>query len=158
MEASLSLTPTQPPSTVPSTTSSTAAELLAVRAYEVDHAWPHVVGFIERWVAEEALTSDEVKEYLKEGKAQLWCFVAEDRIRGIWVTRIERPNKCAWGLVWGCAGDFAPYKDDAIAMYALIEAWMKDKGCEFIEWAGREGWSRLFPGYTRHAIVMRKRL
>jgi hypothetical protein len=132
--------------------------LLAVRSYEVDHAWPLVVGFVERWVSGEALTSDEIKEYLKEGKAQLWCLVVNDQIRGIWVTRIEQPAKCTWGLVWGCAGDFVPYKDEAIAKYELIEAWMKDKGCEFIEWSGREGWARIFPGYARHAIVMRKRL
>lgn len=129
-----------------------------MRPYEVDHAWPHVVGFIERWVEREALTADEIKAYLTEGRAQLWCFLVNEKIRGIWVTRIEHPQKCMWGLVWGCAGDFVPYKDEAVEKYALIEAWMKDKGCEFVEWSGREGWARIFPGYTRHAVVMRKRL
>jgi len=117
-----------------------------------------VVGFVERWIEREALTAEEVREHLKAAKAQLWCLVVDDAILGIWVTRIERPKKCAWGLIWGCAGDFLPYKEEAIAKYWQIENWLKQQGCEFIEWSGREGWQRIFPGYERHAVVMRKTL
>jgi hypothetical protein len=77
---------------------------------------------------------------------------------GVWVTRTENTDSVAVGLVWGCAGDFARYKDDAIALYGTIEDWFREKGCKFVDWSGREGWMKLFPSYKQHAVVMRKRL
>lgn len=91
-------------------------------------------------------------------RAQLWCMSVDDAVVGVWVTRIENTDSVALGLVWGCAGDFAAYKDEAIALYANIENWFREKGCKFVDWAGRDGWARLFPDYQRHAVVMRKRL
>lgn len=83
---------------------------------------------------------------------------SQDTVVGLWVTRVERTDSCTFGLVWGCAGDFGPYKEDAIALYGVIEDWFREKGCKFIDWSGRDGWAKLFPDYQRHSIVMRKRL
>lgn len=114
---------------------------------------------IDRWLMHDGtLTLDEVNAWLKAGKAQLWCLHAAGECIGIWVTRIERTQHCTWGLVWGCAGDFLPYKAEALAMFERIEAWFREKGCEFSEWSGRPGWERIFPEYQRHAVVLRKKL
>lgn len=83
---------------------------------------------------------------------------ADDAVVGIWVTRICETDSVRLGLVWGCAGDFGPHKDDAIALYGTIEDWFREKGCKFVDWSGRDGWARLFPDYKRHAVIMRKRL
>lgn len=83
---------------------------------------------------------------------------AEDAVVGVWVTRTETTDSVQIGLVWGCAGDFGRYKEDAISLYANIEDWFRHKGCKFVDWSGRDGWARLFPDYKRHAVVMRKRL
>lgn len=99
----------------------------------------------------------EIKEELQAARAQLWCFVVGS-VRGIWVTRIEKTAKCTWGCVWGCAGDFQPYPTEAIALFSIIEDWLREQGCEFVEWTGREGWQRLFPEYRKHAVILRKRL
>lgn len=125
----------------------------------MDECWPLVAHHIQRWLAfDETWTEEGVKEEIKAARAQLWCMHANNAVVGIWVTRTENTDSVAVGLVWGCAGDFAPYKNDAIALYAVIEDWFREKGCKFIDWAGRDGWMRLFPDYHRHAVVMRKRL
>lgn len=120
--------------------------------------WPYVLPQIERWIEHDGtLTAAGVKQHLASGKAQLWC-LHDREVVGIWITRIERSERATWGLVWGCAGDFQPYRADAIAMFDRIEDWFREKGCEFSEWSGRAGWERLFPEYQRHAVVLRKKL
>lgn len=125
----------------------------------MDQWWPRVAHHIQRWLEfDGAWTADGVKEELKAARAQLWCMYSNDAVVGIWVTRIENTDSTRIGLVWGCAGDFARYKDDSIALYGVIEDWFREKGCKFVDWSGREGWMKLFPDYKRHAVVMRKRL
>lgn len=130
-----------------------------MRSFEVDQWWSRVEHHIRRWLEFDGAWTDEgVKEEIKAARAQLWCMYADDCVVGVWVTRTENTDSVAIGLVWGCAGDFARYKGDAIALYANIENWFRERGCRFVEWSGREGWTRLFPDYERHAVVMRKRL
>lgn len=118
----------------------------------------HVAHHIKRWVDyDESWTLDGVKEEIKAGRAQLWC-MHKDTIIGVWVTRIHVTDSTKIGHVWGCAGDFVSYKDDAVAFFGVIEDWFREKGCKFIDWTGREGWTKIFPDYQRHAVVMRKRL
>lgn len=113
---------------------------------------------VQRWVDFDGTHSAfEIREYIRIAKAQLWC-MHKDSIKGIWVTRTERTHTCMWGVVWGCAGDFQDHKEDALAFFGAIESWLKDQGCEFVEWIGRDGWARIFPGYEKHAVVLRKRL
>jgi hypothetical protein len=125
----------------------------------VDQWWPHVEHHIERWLRfDETWTLAGVQDELKAARAQLWCMHTHGQIVGVWVTRIDETDSIRIGLVWGCAGDFARYKDDAISLYGNIEDWFREKGCKFIDWSGRAGWMKLFPSYKQHAIVMRKRL
>lgn len=135
--------------------SSTAVDFFAVQSAEIDRHWPQVVRHVERWVAEEGVWSAEgIRQELKAARAQLWRFGN----RGIWVTRIEKPDGRAVGLVWGCAGDFAEHKSEALACFSAIENWMRSKGCECIDICGRSGWARIFPDYRKHAVILRKRL
>jgi hypothetical protein len=132
--------------------------IVPVPSRHIDLVWPQVVRHVERWLAEEGIwTSDGIKEELKAARAQLFLFV-KDGVLGIWVTRIDQPDGKTIGLVWGCAGDFLEHKDEALACFAGIEQWMREKGCECIDIAGREGWARIFPGYKRQAVILRKRL
>lgn len=133
--------------------------LFTVRSPEIAQWWPHVAPHITRWLDyDETWTPQGVYEEIAAARAQLWCMYADGAVVGIWVTRIENTDSVTLGLVWGCAGNFAAYKDDAIALYGTIEEWLRAKGCKFVDWSGREGWSKLFPDYKRHAVVMRKRL
>jgi hypothetical protein len=102
-------------------------------------------------------TMDGVREELQAGRAQLWC-MHDKGIVGIWVTRVVTTDSTTMGLVWGCAGDFAAHRDDSIAFFGIIEDWFRGQGCKFVDWSGREGWTKIFPDYKRHAVVMRKRL
>lgn len=114
---------------------------------------------IKRWVDhDESWTIDGVKDEIKAGRAQLWCMFADGRIAIACVTRINETDSIRFGLVWGCAGEFGTYKEDALTLFKGIEDWFREKGCKFVDWAGREGWQRMFPDYQRHAVVMRKRL
>lgn len=134
------------------------ARLFTVLSHEVDNWWPHVAHHVQRWTDYDGTwTPDEIRQEIKACRAQLWCFHKDD-IKGIWVTRIEATDRVAWGVVWGCAGDFSEHKDDAVAFFGIIEDWFRDKGCEFVEWTGRDGWTRIFPEYRKHAVILRKRL
>jgi hypothetical protein len=134
------------------------ARLFTVPSYDIDNWWPHVAHHIRRWTEYDGTwTPEEIREELKARRAQLWCFHKDD-IKGIWVTRLEATDHVSWGVVWGCAGDFGEYKDDAIAFFGIIEDWFKQMGCEFVEWVGRDGWARIFPDYRKHAVILRKRL
>lgn len=125
----------------------------------MDQLWDHVSHHIRRWLAfDETWTEQGVKEEIKAARAQLWCLHANDSVIGIWVTRIDCTDSVSVGLVWGCAGDFGEYAKDAVHLYSHIEDWFREKGCKFIDCAGRDGWARLFPDYKRHAVVLRKRL
>jgi hypothetical protein len=107
---------------------------------------------------DELWSANGVREDLVAGKAKLWC-MHDNRVLGIWITRLENSDVMPWGLVWICAGDFSAHKAEAIRFYNdVIESWFRDQGCKFIDWSGRDGWARLFPDYKRHAVVMRKRL
>lgn len=159
MEASHSRTQTLQPPIERTITSSTGARLFAPQSWEIETWWPHVEHHERRWLEYDGTFSlFEIKEYLKAARAQLWCLHVDNEIRGIWVTRVEKTDGVTWGTVWGCAGDMQDHKDDAIAMFGIIEDWFRSLGCEFVEWTGREGWARLFPDYTKHAVVLRKRL
>lgn len=124
----------------------------------MDQWWQHFHHHIERWVeVDGAWTAEEIRDELRSARAQLWCFW-DDKIIGIWVTKINSAKEHTWGVVWGCAGDFSEYKDDSIAFFGIIEDWFREQGCEFVEWIGRKGWQRVFPDYREHAIVLRKEL
>lgn len=132
--------------------------IVPVLSHHIDTVWPEVLPHIERWIAEDGIWSAEgIRAELKAARAQLWCFYKE-RCLGIWVTRIEKPDGKTIGLLWGCAGDFIQHKAEAISCFGAIEAWLKEKGCEFVEIYGRFGWARIFPDYERHAVVLRKKL
>jgi hypothetical protein len=138
--------------------SHTGSRLFTVNSWEIDNWWPHVAHHVERWVERDGIwTSAEVRNELKQGRAQLWCFHNGD-IKGIWVTRIHLVGLRQVGVVWGCAGDMHAHKDDALAFFGVIEDWMREMGCEFVEIVGRDGWARIFPDYERHAVILRKRL
>lgn len=153
------MTPNLQTSSERSVISYTGARLFTVRSFEIDQWWSHVAHHIQRWLEfDDAWTLDGVRNELKAGRAQLWCVYANGSIVGIWVTRINETDSVRIGFVWGCAGDLRPVKEDAIAFFGITEDWFREMGCKFVDWTGREGWTRIFPGYERHAVVMRKRL
>jgi hypothetical protein len=142
-----------------SVTAHSGTRLFTVPSWEIDRWWDHVESHVQRWTDYDGTWKPhEIREELKAARAQLWCFHADQEIKGIWVTRLEQTDGHAWGVVWGCAGDFIEHKDDAVAFFGIIEDWFKQMGCEFVEWVGRDGWARIFPDYKRHAVILRKRL
>lgn len=148
---------TQAQQTAPSATFA-GADLFAIPSAQIDEWWPSVLHHIERWAEIDGTWSTEgIREELKEARAQLWCFNLSG-VRGVWVTRVESTERCTWGVVWGCAGDLWEYREEAARLFAIIEDWFRDMGCEFVEWSGRDGWSRLFPDYRKHSVVLRKKL
>ncbi len=134
------------------------ARLFAVPSNDIDEWWPSVVHHIERWVEHDGTWSTSgVRDEIRSARAQLWCLYFGE-VKGVWVTRVERTPRCKWGVVWGCGGEMGELKNEAVAMFSMIEDWFRSIGCEFVEWSGREGWTRVFPEYRRHAVVMRKKL
>ena len=113
---------------------------------------------IERWLAhDDSWSSQGVKDELERGHAQLFCLHNLD-IKGIWITRVHDNGHRKVGVVWGCAGDMNEVRSEALEFFAVIEAWMREIGCDFVEIVGRRGWERIFPDYERFAVILRKRL
>lgn len=96
-------------------------------------------------------TPAEVRQQLESAKAQLWV-LAERRIRGIVITKLMAPI----GLIWIASGK--GLDSESMKLLAIIEQWMKEKGCRFVKIEGRRGWGRVLDGYEEKATVFLKRL
>lgn len=134
------------------------ARMFGIRSHQVNDWLPYVSPHLKRWIEHDSTVElPEVAQQLASGESQLWC-LHKDEIRGVFVTKLHRSNTHEWGLIWGCAGNLADIKADALEFLRVIENWMKANGCEFVEIVGRGGWERILPDYKRHAVILRKRL
>lgn len=96
----------------------------------------------EAWT-QEGLLSDIIME-----KAQLWIAWSYDRriIEGVVITRIlDKPKAAPNDRILECplaAGvnmaEWGP------SMFAMLKAWGREQGCQYIGGYGRRGWIRLF--------------
>lgn len=114
---------------------------------QIEKHWSEIEPFLQFGSIE--WTPEYVKEELMAARAQLFC-IADERIRGIVITQIiTRPHK--WGLLWIASG--SGLKEGMQMLLEVIEPWLWEQGCEFIQIVGRRGW-KVLPGYQPRNVEM----
>ncbi len=128
------------------------AELFVVPRAQVPLAMPVIRMHLER-VGNVPWTIEDVEQELLAGRAQAWG-IRDTEVLGFWITRIENTYTHKFGVVWICAGTGL---DVGVPAYRnVIEPWLFDQGCKYIEIHGRRGWKKVLPDYDEAAVVLRK--
>tara|TARA_R110002020_G_scaffold181255_1_gene376013 strand:+ start:410 stop:841 length:432 start_codon:yes stop_codon:yes gene_type:complete len=130
----------------------------------IDVLWPHVGPLlskaIERTIGEISL--EDVKEWLKEQRQQLWVIVDEEEreVIGAFTTEIYiYPNqKHLRGHLWGTKKNTLKKWMDSWS--EPVEKFCKENNISHIETAGRDGWTRALQskGYKKYYTVLVKEL
>jgi hypothetical protein len=131
------------------------AECFTLTASDIEPNWDWIESFL-LMVDRFDWTLEDVRADLESGEAQLWGIKEGDEVLGIWITKIQKSRSLTWGLLWICAG--APL-DVGVEFYRrYTEPWFIEKGCDFIEIAGRPGWGKVFTDYNETARMFVKEL
>ena len=130
----------------------------------IDVLWFHVSPFLnkalKRTIGEISL--EDVKEWLKEQRQQLWVIVdkEEKEIIGAFTTEIYiYPNqKHLRGHLWGTKRNTLKKWMDVWS--EPVEKFCKDNNISHIETAGRDGWTRALrnKGYKKYYTVLVKEI
>jgi hypothetical protein len=119
---------------------------------QIDGLWDEFSSHIYRLERLGHLSADEMREDLRLAKRQLWGIQGPD-VLGIAITRIAGKT-CEVVAATGKQTQTGQIE----ALYAHIERWAKDIGCERMRIIGRKGWLRKFPEFTQTGIVIEKDL
>ena len=130
----------------------------------IDVLWPYVSPLldkaIERTIGEISL--EDIKEWLKEQRQQLWVMVdkEEREVIGAFTTEIYiYPNqKHLRGHLWGTKKNTLKKWMDSWS--EPVEKFCKENNISHIETAGRDGWTRALQskGYKKYYTVLVKEL
>lgn len=131
------------------------AEVFTLYSYEISDNWHLIEPFLRRVEAPD-WTLEGVKAELESARSQLWGAADEQRIRGVWITRLETFFDTKFGLVWIAAGD--PLEAGLELYRKHTEPWFKAQGCAFVQIVGRAGWLKALPDYRETARIFRKEL
>ena len=96
-------------------------------------------------------TAAGVRQALESARAQCWGLLEDNQIKGILITK----TKGKVGILWIASGRGL---EPGLELLALVEQWMREKGCEFAQIEGRRGWGRVLKDYEEMATVFLKRL
>lgn len=127
-------------------------ELFVVPRSQVEAAWPEIERCLAR-VGDTPWSAQDVKHDLLAGRAQAWG-LRQVEVLGFWLTRIENTSTARFGVVWITAGDGL---HEGLPLYRdVIEPWLWEQGCKWIEIVGRRGWKKVMSGYEEVAVMLRK--
>ena len=130
-----------------------ACELFVVPPEQVGIAWADIKRHISR-IENAPWDLNDVLHDLMRAKAQAWGIREDGQVTGVIITRIENTFAHRYGLTWIAAGSGL---DAGMPFYReVIEPWLWDQGCEWIDLCGRKGWKRALPDYEEVTVTLRK--
>lgn len=118
--------------------------------------WPHIKEHIERALEYGWNTPEEVLALIENAQAQCWFAYDDEKVYGVWITRIEQSDIGRYCLVWLAGGERANQWVPMVTEHT--EPWAKSQGCEHMQVVGRKGWVKRLPEYKWTAVVLRKEL
>lgn len=133
--------------------------LVTYQRYEIEDIWPEVEPVIKKSLkkAETYCNMEDIKDFLLQGKFQLWTSRTERQLQAFCLTHIAIYPNHKICEIYLCGGfglrDWLKYLSN-------VETWAMSIGCEAIEFQGRFGWLRKLTqmDYEPFKIVMRKNL
>lgn len=89
------------------------------------------------------------------GGALLWVLWNEPEIEASGVTKIVKTQNSKVCMAEACSGkNFIRNK----LVMQKIEDYAKAQGCDAVRICGREGWQKVFPDYSRIAVILERKL
>lgn len=89
------------------------------------------------------------------GNALLWVLWNEPEIEAAWVTKIIQSERSVVCEVQACAGRNVLRNKH---LTSRIEDYARANGCDSARIVGREGWQKVFPEYSRIAVILERKL
>lgn len=96
--------------------------------------------------------ADDVRAGIADGALQLW--LPPEPANSLIITEMVRYPKLMALNYWLVAGRF----DEVRAMEPAVNAWAASMGCTRVQGAGRDGWARRTPGWSRIGSVYERAL
>lgn len=130
---------------------SDGVRVFTLQSSEIPLYWSEIEPLLAR-IAGADFTLDGMREELEGARAQLWGYCEAEKIRAIWVTRIDETAEGRRGLIWAAAGNGL-----AAGLRMLrehTEPWLMAMGCTSVQIIGRRGWMRLLPEYREAGVVL----
>ena len=133
-----------------------------IRYGQVSYVIPALIKYLEKselWSGGRAAVDDIVK-FVMNGQMQLWAVFnpQDEHIYGFVITEIKPYPKKTMLVVQYCAGEsnHMQYGEDVI--FATLDSFAVDAGCNGIEFFGRPGWEPHVKkrGYTKKTVVYEK--
>lgn len=106
-------------------------------------------GFLER---------PNVEELITIGRWQLWRVVGANGLEGAVTTEVVTHPKRKTFVIRNAGANGCMQKDQAREVEAVFEGIAREQGCQAIEVMGRDGWGKIFPGFTKVSSTYRKEL
>lgn len=131
------------------------SELVLIPREHIDAVWPLAEPHLERALgfADGEFTLEDTRDFLREGRFQLWLAwkAGDKRVIGAGVTEVYAyPRKRVCFLVlW--ASD-AP-RETWLSGLGTVERWAKAQGCAAMRLLGRRGWGRVLDRYRPQYTV-----
>lgn len=121
-----------------------------LQSHEAIERWDEIEPLLQR-IETPDTPLQNVREMVRTCEAQVWC--VGEPVTSVCVTKLHVTQEHKYGLLWMGAGN-----DSMTAYVGCIEAWMREKGCKYVELIGRRGWKKLLPDYHEHAVILVKEL
>ena len=114
-----------------------------IRSENIDGWWPLVQEYLnaalEYGLGEYSI--EDIKKSCKSKNMQLWVNFNKEGVQGAFITKVSvYPQKNILCVLLLGGNEFMKWRDEADA---LLNAFGKEKNCEYVELFGRKGWGKV---------------
>ena len=114
-----------------------------IRSENIDGWWSLVEEYLnaalEYGLGEYSI--EDIKKSCKSKNMQLWVKFNKEGVRGAFITKVSvYPQKNILCVLLLGGNEFMKWRDEADA---LLNAFGKEKNCEYVELFGRKGWGKM---------------
>jgi hypothetical protein len=114
-----------------------------IRSENIEGWWPlvqeYLIAALEYGLGEYSI--EDIKKSCKSKNMQLWVNFDREGVQGAFITKVSvYPQKNILCVLLLGGNEFMKWRDEADA---LLNAFGKEKNCEYVELFGRKGWGKV---------------
>jgi len=114
-----------------------------IRSENIEGWWPlvqeYLIAALEYGLGEYSI--EDIKKSCKSKNMQLWVNFDKEGVQGAFITKVSMyPQKNILCVLLLGGNEFMKWRDEADA---LLNAFGKEKNCEYVELFGRKGWGKM---------------
>ena len=114
-----------------------------IRSENIEGWWPlvqeYLIAALKYGLGEYSI--EDIKKSCKSKNMQLWVNFDKEGVQGAFITKVSMyPQKNILCVLLLGGNEFMKWRDEADA---LLNAFGKEKNCEYVELFGRKGWGKM---------------